>query len=210
MMKVNDVKIYNLTEKSTVYTSNVYLITGTWNTMDDVNALVDAGRDLSILEMIFEIPTGVGKKQVEKVVITHNHYDHTSMLFNVKKVFSPKVYAYSRSIDGVDRILKDGDMIKLGDRNFEVIHMPGHSSDSICLFNRDEGVLFSGDAPLSVRTPEASYEDDYVKALERLCRRDVKVIYPGHGDPVTKGSNDMLRNSLRNVRLGRGIQDGRD
>jgi len=202
IMRADDVKIYNLTEKSKIYTSNVYLVTGTWNTLDDVNALVDAGRDLSILEMIFDIPTGVGKKQVEKVVLTHNHYDHTTMLLNVKKVFGSKAYAYSTSIEGIDRILEDGDMIKLGDRGFEVIHTPGHSTDSICLYNRDDGVLFSGDTPLSVRTPDSTYEPDYIRALERLCRKSIHVIYPGHGAPVTERCSEMLRESLKVIKQG--------
>ncbi|HOP64324.1 MAG TPA: MBL fold metallo-hydrolase [Spirochaetota bacterium] len=201
-MRVGDVKIYNLTGKSRVYTSNVYLITGSWNTLEDVNALVDVGRDLSILEMILELPTGVGKKQVETVVITHNHYDHTSMLSNVKKVFNPKVYAYSERIEGVHRTLKDGEMVKLGDRNFEVIYSPGHSSDSVCFFNRDDGVLFSGDTPLSVRDDKTLYETGFVKALERLCRKDVRIIYPGHGEPMVERCNDMLRGSLKNLKGG--------
>lgn len=107
-------KIYNLTENSKVYTSNVYLVTGSWNSIDDINTLVDVGRDLSILEMIMDIPTGVGKKRVEKVVLTHNHFDHTSMLANVKRVFEPRVYAYSKALEGVDRILKDGETVRMG------------------------------------------------------------------------------------------------
>ncbi|HNX23095.1 MAG TPA: MBL fold metallo-hydrolase [Spirochaetota bacterium] len=201
-------KIYNLTEKSTVYTSNVYLVTGTWNAMEDVNTLVDAGRDLAVLEMIFEIPTGVGKKQVEKVVLTHNHYDHTSMLRNVKAVFNPRVYAYSKSLDGVDRLLKDGETIKLGDRSFEVLHTPGHSSDSICLFCPEDGVLFSGDTPVIIRSANSTYEEEFIKAMERLCRRDVKSIYFGHGDPMFEGCNAALRKSLDNIRSGMGLSVG--
>ncbi len=38
-------KIINLTEKSTVYTANVYFILGSWNALPDVNTLIDVGRD---------------------------------------------------------------------------------------------------------------------------------------------------------------------
>ncbi len=208
LMDGKDLKIYNLTENSRVYTSNVYFITGTWNALDDINTLVDVGRDLSILEMIFDIPTGVGKKQVEKVVLTHNHYDHTSMLKNVKAVFSPRVYAWSRSLDGVDRVLKDGEMIKLGDRHFEVMHTPGHSSDSICLFCEEDGALFSGDTPVIVRSTGSTYEEDFIKAIERLCRRDVKSIYFGHGEPMLEGCSAALRRSLDNIRVSMGLNPG--
>ena len=202
------VKIYNLTEKSTMYTSNVYLVTGTWNALDDVNTLVDVGRDLAAIEMVFEISTGVGKKQVNKVVLTHNHYDHTSMLQNVKTVFNPRVYAYSKSLEGVDRILKDGETIRMGDRYFEVLHTPGHSSDSICLYCQEDGVLFSGDTPVIVRSTDSTYEEHFIKAMERLCRREVKAIYFGHGDPMFQGCSAALRKSLDNIRTGMGLNPG--
>jgi len=202
------VKIYNLTEHSKVYTSNVYFITGTWNAISDVNTLVDVGRDLSILEMIFEISTGVGKKRVEKVILTHNHFDHTSMLGNVKTVFGPRVYAYSKSLEGVDRILKDGETVKMGDKYFEVMHTPGHSSDSICLFCPEDGVLFSGDTPVIIRSRDSRYEEDFIRAMERLCRREVKTIYFGHGEPMLEGCNMVLRRSLDNIRAGMGLNPG--
>lgn len=202
------VKIYNLTEKSSMYTSNVYLVTGTWNAIEDINTLVDVGRDLSILEMIFEISTGVGKKPVEKVVLTHNHYDHTSMLANVKTVFTPRVYAWSKSLEGVDRILKDGETIKMGDRYFEVLYTPGHSSDSICLYCQEDGVLFSGDTPVIVKSTDSTYEEKFIKAIERLCRREVKAIYFGHGEPMLEGCGAALRRSLDNIRTGMGLKPG--
>jgi len=202
------VKIYNLTEHSAVYTSNVFLVTGTMNAIEDVNTLVDVGRDLAALEMIFEISTGVGKKPVEKVVLTHNHYDHTSMLENVRTIFKPRVYAWSKSLEGVDRILKDGEIIRMGDSYFEVIHTPGHSTDSICLFCPAEGVLFCGDTPVIIRSTDSSYEEEFIKAMERLCRREVKAIYFGHGEPMLDGCSAALRKSLDNIRTGMGLKPG--
>lgn len=195
-------KIRNLTENSKVYTSNVYLVTGTWNAIKDINALVDVGRDLSILELILEASTGVGKKPVEKVVLTHNHYDHSSMLDNVKKVFNPRVYAWSKSLKGVDRVLKNGEIVKLGDRLFEVIYTPGHSNDSICLYCHEEGVLFSGDAPVIIRSKGGTYEEGFIKAMERICRMNINEIYFGHGAPMLQGCNQALRRSLDNIRAG--------
>jgi len=196
------VKIMNLTGSSTVYTSNVYLVTGTWNRLEDVNTLVDVGRDLSILELIFEINTGVGKKKVEQVVLTHSHYDHAGLLPGVSEVFSPEVRAGSSSLQGVDVVLKDGDSVKMGDRDFEVIHAPGHSSDSMCFYCQEEGVLFSGDAPVIIRSSAGSYEEGFLRAMEKLCRRDVRKIYFGHGAPMADGCNEALRNSLKNIRAG--------
>jgi len=135
-------KILNLTSKSKIYTSNVYLITGNHNAIDDVNTLIDVGRDPSMINMLNNASTGVGKKRVEQVVLTHSHYDHTSLLPEISEIFKPEVYAFSRFIKGVDHLVNDGDMLRLGDRTFEIIYTPGHSNDSICLYCEEDGALF--------------------------------------------------------------------
>jgi len=193
-------KVMNLTEKSNIYTSNVFLVLGNRNTIKDVNTLVDVGRDTSIIEKIKKAPTGVGKHKVDQVILTHSHYDHTSLLPLIREVFKPAVYAFSQSLQGVDHLLKDGDALKLGDRMFEVIHTPGHSSDSICLYCEEEKVLFTGDTSLLVRSASGTYEEGYIRALERFCRNDIRSIYPGHGAPMLRGCNDMIRSTLKNVR----------
>jgi glyoxylase-like metal-dependent hydrolase (beta-lactamase superfamily II) len=80
------VKALNLSEKSQIYTSNVYLLAGDWNCIQDVNTLVDVGSDNSIIDLINHASTGVGKIRVEKVILTHNHYDHASLLPQVKNI----------------------------------------------------------------------------------------------------------------------------
>jgi glyoxylase-like metal-dependent hydrolase (beta-lactamase superfamily II) len=81
------------------------------------------------------------------------------------------------------RVLEDGDVIDLGDRAFTVLHLPGHSPDSIGLFDVATGVLFSGDAvydgPLLDAAPDADV-DDYVKTMERLRALPVSVVHGGH------------------------------
>jgi len=197
------VKILNLSGGGKLYTCNVYLVTGTRNTMEDVNTLVDVGADPVVIARIGEAGTGVGKKQVEKVVLTHNHHDHAGLLPRVREAFAPEVYAFSRSLEGVDHVVKDGDALKLGDRMFEVIHAPGHSSDSICLYCEEDGVLFAGDTPVVVNSTDGTYEEDYVRALEKLCRRDLRAVYPGHGEPLLQDCNARIRASLKNVKESR-------
>jgi len=196
-------KILNLTSDSKMYTSNVYLITGTWNAIDDLNTLVDVGRDPSVIEKINNASTGVGKKRVEQVILTHSHYDHASLLPQIIETFKPEVYAYSSSLEGVDHLLKDGDMLKLGDRIFEVIYTPGHSSDSICLYCEEERVLFAGDSAVVIRSAGGTYEDGFVHALEKICRRDIQSIYFGHGGPLVNNCNARLHDSLKIVREAR-------
>jgi glyoxylase-like metal-dependent hydrolase (beta-lactamase superfamily II) len=85
----------------------------------------------------------------------------------------------------------------MGDRDFEIVHTPGHSSDSICLYNEAEGVLFAGDSPLLITSPTGTYEAGFLTALEKLCARDVRRIYFGHGAPLTERCNERLRESKR-------------
>ncbi|MDY6875186.1 MAG: MBL fold metallo-hydrolase [Chloroflexota bacterium] len=190
----------NLTRpQSMIYSSNVYLIRGDWNAIEDVNTLIDVGNDPAVIERIRATPTGVGKKAVEQVILTHGHFDHTALLPAIREAFDPVVYAHSMFVNA-DRILKDGQTLRCGDRMFKVIHTPGHSSDSICLYCEEDGVLFVGDTPVLIRSSDGSYEEDFVHALERLCRQDVRAIYFGHGDPVTDGGKALMCISLENVR----------
>jgi len=183
-----------------VYTSNVYLVTGTNNTLPDVNTLIDVGRDPRILDLLPNESTGVGKRAVEQVIITHNHYDHTGMLKAIVEQYHPRVYAFSSHLANVDILLKDKDEIIAGDRNFEVIHTPGHSSDSICLFCKKDGVLFVGDTPVIIRFAGDTYTTAFHQALERICQKNVTTIYFGHGTPRTEGCNEALAESLLRVR----------
>ena len=188
-------RIVTLENSGEVYTSQVYLVLGDSSRLEDVNTLVDVGQDPAILASIAQAPTGVGKWPVEQVVLTHNHYDHTAMLPRVRAEFHPKVFAFSPNTEGVDCLVRDGDTVKMGDAYFEVIHTPGHSSDSICLFNQAEGVLFAGDTPVLITSPTGTYEAGFVAALEKLCARDVRRIYFGHGAPLTEQCNQRLRES---------------
>src|SRR5262245_34144721 len=56
------------------------------------------------------------------------------------------VDTYAVTPCSANHTLVDGDVVDLGDVAFEVLHLPGHSPDSIGLFDRANGVLFSGDA----------------------------------------------------------------
>ena len=193
-------RIENLTVQSMTYTSNVYLVRGDWNALSDMNTLVDVGRDEAVMGRVESSRTGVGKKRVEQVVLTHTHYDHVSMLGRIKEVYGPTVYGYSRHYQGIDKTVDDGDILLMGDREFEVIHCPGHSNDSICLYNETDGVLFSGDAPIMITSPEGSHEHAFIDVLERLCDLNIKTIYFGHGKPCTTNCSHLLDLSLSNAK----------
>jgi hydroxyacylglutathione hydrolase len=88
----------------------------------------------------------------------------------------------------VDRLLEDGDGIGLGgDRILTVIHTPGHSPGSLCLFLGDEGILFSGDA-VPVKGEIPVYDDPIASLLsiEKLeALPEVKVLLPSWDSPRT-------------------------
>jgi glyoxylase-like metal-dependent hydrolase (beta-lactamase superfamily II) len=192
-------KIFNLTANSKNYTCHVYLILGDWNTLDDVNTLIDAGREPNLIHLIKNISTGVGKKPVDQVILTHCHYDHTGMITEIKKEFNPLLCAY-HTYQKADICLKGGEMIKIADRMCEIIHTPGHSNDSICIYCEHDGILFSGDLPLNIRDVNATYQDDYVRVLENLASKEINAIYTGHDNPITNNAKEMILNSLRNVK----------
>jgi glyoxylase-like metal-dependent hydrolase (beta-lactamase superfamily II) len=194
-MKIIDIKGTN-----NVYSSNVYMILGEWKKMTDLSTLIDVGSDPSIINVINKIYTGVGKKKVDQVILTHNHSDHMSILPLIIQEYHPVVYAYSPFLAGVTKVLQDRETLLIGDEYFEVIHTPGHSSDSISLYNASHKILFVGDTSVIVRAMDSgAYEEDYVDALKRLCRKDVKTIYFGHGDPVLDHGQSLLMESLKNI-----------
>lgn len=188
-------RIVTLENSGEIYTCQVYLVLGSSSRLEDVNTLVDVGQDPAILASIERAPTGIGKWPVEQVVMTHDHSDHSALLPRICEAFHPKVFAFSPHMAGVDCLLADGDRAKMGDADFEVIHMPGHSSDSVCLYSGTEAVLFVGDSPVLSASPTGTYEAGFLAAMEKLCARDVRRIYFGHGAPVTDRCNERLRES---------------
>ncbi|MDO9324515.1 MAG: MBL fold metallo-hydrolase [Methanoregula sp.] len=192
-------KIANLTQGSAVYTSNAYLLTGNWNAIPDVNTLIDTGRDIKIINAIWNSSTGVGKRRIDLVILTHTHYDHASMVPVIKKEFGPVVCGNSPNFEGIDRVLKDGERIRVADLDAEVIYTPGHSNDSLCLYCEGEGILFVGDTPIIIQTCDNTYEDAFLRSLEKIAALDVTAIYPGHGSPVLSHCNELIHQSLANV-----------
>ena len=81
------------------------------------------------------------------------------------------------------RTLKEADGIDLGNRHFEVLHLPGHSPGSIGLWEASSGMLFSGDAIydglLLDLLPDSDIED-YMRTMKRLRELPVDVVHAGH------------------------------
>jgi glyoxylase-like metal-dependent hydrolase (beta-lactamase superfamily II) len=191
-------KIIPLKKSDTVYTCHSYLILGDWNRIEDLNTIIDPGIDGFIIDEIERISTGFGKTPIEQVILTHNHFDHAAGLRDLKLKYKFRVFAFSDG-PGVDELLTDGQFLRVGDDCLEVIHTPGHSSDSICLYAPAEKALFSGDTQLRVRASCETYSNDYVAGLMKLAGREIRSIYSGHDAPLTKDCTEMIQLSLSNL-----------
>ena len=180
------------------YSCNVYLIRGNTNSFSDINTLIDTGTDDFVYRELQEMSTGIGKRRVEQVILTHEHFDHSGGLPLLIKEYNPSVWALSRAIPNA-RLPHDGMTIKAGDSDAVLILTPGHSSDSMCVYIPSEKILFSGDTPLVIRTGGGTYTSGFVDALQKLVRLDIETIYSGHDNPLSSGVKDILKNTLENV-----------
>jgi len=81
------------------------------------------------------------------------------------------------------RLLEDGDVVDLGDRAFEVLHVPGHTSGSIALWDPAGGLLFTGDTAALDDPLHAEDEDAFVGSLRRLRDLPVELVCAGHSRP---------------------------
>jgi glyoxylase-like metal-dependent hydrolase (beta-lactamase superfamily II) len=111
----------------------------------------------------------------------------------------------------VDRPLDDGEVIEpLGEMH--VIHTPGHTPGSICLYQPQRRILFCGDAlfnanPVTGRPklqlPGPSVNVDSAQArqsVRKLSELPVDVLCPGHGEPILDGAGEQIRALLGAVR----------
>jgi glyoxylase-like metal-dependent hydrolase (beta-lactamase superfamily II) len=93
--------------------------------------------------------------------------------------------SFGQRASKVTRLVEEGDVIDLGDRHFEVLHLPGHSPGSIGLWEPATRTLFSGDAiydgPLLDELVESNIAD-YCATMERLIDLPVDIVHGGH-DP---------------------------
>lgn len=199
------------------FDGNVYLI------MDKIPALIDTGMDPE--PTIRKIEKYMDPKDIELIILTHSHHDHSGGVTRMKEVTGAKVlihedeagfmgddlatvaYLFGKSSPDikVDGTLNEGDVIDLGEWKLEVIHTPGHSPGCISLYERRAKVLFSGDTVFPQgnigRTDLfAGCTEDLIKSIERLVELDVEVLYPGHMEVTDKNVKSQIQASLRFAR----------
>lgn len=117
-------------------------------------------------------------KNILGILITHSHFDHVGAL----KYFNNVVYNYYN--------LNEKNY-NIGKFSFDVIYTPGHTSDSICFYFKEENIMFTGDFIFKNAIGRTDLGGDYIeikKSLNKIRNYDDNIkIYPGHGDSSTLG-----------------------
>ena len=123
------------------------------------------------------------KLQLKAILLTHHHNDHTAGVSDILKFFSVPVYSPSKNILGTSFEVSDNDEIKTSFINFKVISTKGHTLDHIVFYNKDNGILFSGDTLFRLgcgRVFEGTFEDMHtsLKKLEKIDNETL--VFCGH------------------------------
>jgi glyoxylase-like metal-dependent hydrolase (beta-lactamase superfamily II) len=138
---------------------------------------------------------------IDLIVTTHQHIDHWWALPDVVKATGAASAAHPLDAEPLpvapDRLLSDGDSIQVGRLVFRVIHLAGHTPGGVALaFTDTTNVthLFSGDSLFpggvgKTADPEkftSLIDDVETKVFQRYP--DDTIVYPGHGDDTTLGT----------------------
>ena len=177
--------------------------TNTYLVYDEITfdgALIDVA---SNLDKIKEFVENLNIK-LKYLILTHCHADHMTSLKEVKKLYpNIKILIHELDAEGLtnseinlsnyletepnfveaDIILKDGDIISVGNLKLKVIHTPGHTAGSISVIVED--ALFSGDTLFKRCYGRTDFPTgntlDMMKSVKKLLELPANtIVYPGH------------------------------
>ena len=124
--------------------------------------------------------------KLDYILNTHHHLDHVGGNQKLKEKFKSKVLGFEfdkNRIPGIDIALKEKQNFKIGNANFEVIFIPGHTKGHIAFYFKDEKIVFSGDTLFSLgcgKIFEGTHEQMFY-SLDKLKNLPVDtMIYCGH------------------------------
>ncbi len=146
------------------------------------------------------------------VVLTHGHIDHIAGVAALRTEF-PKMRVYTHKLDAkmltdaqsnlsamtgevfttkpADLVVEDTGIIEEAGIRFEVLHTPGHTPGGICLYSKDEGLVFTDDALFADSIGRTDFADGNMAQLVNGIREklftlpDNTIVYPGHGPKST-------------------------
>lgn len=203
---------------SSLYDSNIYFVDGGERTL-----LMDTGTGFNPDPSIASIRRLLAGRELDYLVLTHRHFDHVGGMGRVIREFSPREVMIGekdaepiRNGDSEATLgtrfggtigkteaagLRDGDGIDLGEYVLTVVETPGHTIGSVCLHEREKGILFSGDTffvnGVGNTTDPTGSADMLAASLRRLSGLEIEGLYPGHGPYLTKGGREQLGAAMR-------------
>jgi hydroxyacylglutathione hydrolase len=145
------------------------------------------GRDALVVDSGWEtapILKAVGEAgaSVKYVVVTHEHFDHVSTIDELAERLGAEVAAHKMSPIRCDLRVDDGGELRLGGSLVRVLHTPGHTDDSICLYDGRD--VFTGDTLFvgSIGRFEPSKAEEIYRSLYEVLLRlpGDTVMFPGH------------------------------
>jgi len=191
--------------------SNIYLLNG--------DTVIDSGTGSNFVRL-YEIfkKMKLDFDNIKNIVNTHMHWDHiggNGFFKNAKihihekdsnvlekgdpEMSNAMYFNGNMHTMKVERKLKEGDEVF----GFKVLHTPGHTPGSICLFDPKDKILISGDTIFADgvgRTDlSGGNENDLNKSIEKLSNLKVETILPGHGEPVLKSGSKAINNIISSV-----------
>ena len=148
---------------------------------------------------------GIETGNVEGVVLSHAHHDHSSGVLIILQYTEPKTYVHLLETRFIASHLgsnlvtvEDGDIIQTELWPLKVLWTPGHTEGGICLYAEDEHILFSGDTVFpggyfGRYDGEMGSLEAIVGSLMRLSELNIETILPGHGMPVYQDAGEHIR-----------------
>jgi glyoxylase-like metal-dependent hydrolase (beta-lactamase superfamily II) len=123
------------------------------------------------------------------ILLTHDHSTHVNGLRSLKRIYNAKIYsANSLIMDYKTNVVRDGDIINIGQFTVKAVSAPGHSIDSMVYII--DHLLFTGDvlsAGLTGRTDSAYSAMRQITMIQNkiFTLRGDYIVLPGHGPPST-------------------------
>jgi glyoxylase-like metal-dependent hydrolase (beta-lactamase superfamily II) len=131
----------------------------------------------------------IGSTPVRAVAPSHAHPDHWPMAPRLARALGAPTFGY-KPHNGYQpmHLVREGEVIGDEDWSLEALYTPGHVSDHVSYFLREERSLFTGDHVMGWSTSVISRPDgnlnSYIASLEHLRSFDIAVMYPAHGAPI--------------------------
>ncbi|MCJ7632041.1 MBL fold metallo-hydrolase [Candidatus Bathyarchaeota archaeon] len=148
--------------------------------------LVDAGFEATPANSLFPFLKELGRSpnEIDLLVNTHRDRDHVEGSKVIREKTKANVAIHELDADAVEVAnitLKDGQIVELGDRRFEVIHAPGHTPGNICLYQKENKLLITGDTLCGEAVNLIRMDKDiYVNSIKKLLQLDVKLLIQSH------------------------------